>query len=215
MVELGMKSRLLNALLEHVPFDGWSCAALEAAALDCDVSLEIARAEFPRGPVDMALAYHQGGDSAMVALMQGTDLDKIRYSDRIKAGVRYRLEVADRELVRKGLALFALPQYAAIGAGAVWGTSGQIWDALGDTSRDVNWYTKRATLSAVYSATVLFWLGDESEGSVDTWAFLDRRIENVMNFESFKRKSKSNGLVQAFMRGPGRLFDHIKAPSGS
>lgn len=215
MTDGDMKTRLLNALLVHVPFDGWSCAALEAAALDCDVNLEIARAEFPRGPVDMALAYHRMGDAAMVVRMQDANLDEIRYSDRIKAGVRYRLEVADRELVRKGLALFALPQYASIGAGAVWGTCGDIWDALGDTSRDVNWYTKRVTLSAVYSATVLFWLGDESQDSVDTWEFLDRRIENVMRFENFKRKSKDNGLVQAFMRGPGRLFNHIKAPSGS
>ncbi len=207
-----MKSKLLDAVLPHVPFDGWSDTALQAAAADCGVNIEISRATFPRGPVDMALAYHQRGDTAMVTRMQGADLGAMRYSDRIKAGVRLRLEVADRELVRKGMALFALPQNSAVGTGAVWGTCGLIWETLGDSSRDVNWYTKRATLSAVYSATILFWLGDDSEGSVDTWEFLDRRIDNVMRFEGFKQKAKDNGLVQAFMRGPGRILDQIKAP---
>lgn len=209
-----MKNKLLDALLMHVPFDGWSDAALQAAAADCDISMDAAHAAFARGPVDMALAYHQQGDAAMVARMQTTDLDALRYSDRIKAGVRFRLEVADRELVRKGMTLFALPQNASVGAGTVWGTCGLIWENLGDTSRDVNWYTKRATLSAVYSATILFWLGDDSEGNIDTWEFLDRRIDNVMRFEGFKRKTKDNGLVQAFMRGPGRILNQIKAPNG-
>ena len=88
---------------------------------------------------------------------------------------------------------FALPQYAADGAGAVWHTADAIWAALGDTSRDVNWYTKRMTLGAVYSACVLFWLGDESPDMADTRAFIDRRIDDVMRFEKVKAQAK--GLV--------------------
>ena len=29
-------------------------------------------------------------------------------------------------------------------------------------------------------STVLYWLADTSEGSVDTWDFLDRRIKDVL-----------------------------------
>lgn len=210
--ETDLKSRLLDALIVHVPFEGWSDAALTAAVADCAVTFEDARAVFPRGPVDMALAYHQRGDVMMLDRMQAADLGTLKYSERIKAGVRFRLEVADRELVRKGTALFSLPQYAAIGTGAVWQTCGHIWEALGDTSRDVNWYTKRATLAAVYSSTLLYWLGDDSEDHAATWAFLDRRIDNVMRFETFKRSAKDTMLGKALMRGPGRIFDHIKAP---
>ncbi len=145
--------------------------------------------------------------------MQAADLDGMRYRDRIAAGVRFRLEVADRELVRRGSALFALPQYASDGAGAVWGTCGLIWETLGDTSDDVNWYTKRATLSAVYSATLLFWLGDDSDGNADSWAFLDRRIDNVMSFERLKGRARQTRLFQAIMNGPGKVLDGIKAPA--
>ncbi len=209
------KDRFLDTALGHVVFDGWSEVAMRAAADELGISEEAVKALFPRGPVDMALAYHQRGDDEMAARLRAADMEGLRYRDRIALGVRLRLEVADRELVRRGMALFALPQYAALGSAAIWGTADRIWNTLGDSSRDINWYTKRATLSAVYSATVLFWLGDESEGSAETWAFLDRRIEDVMRFEQFKGRMRESGLFQAFMRGPGRVLDGVRAPRGA
>ena len=215
--ECGMDDakRLLEAVLNHVPFDGWTQASMDAAANDCGMEAAQARALYPRGPVDMALAYHRQGDAAMVAKLQAADLNNMRFRDRIAAGVRFRLEDADKELVRRGTTLFALPQHAGDGAGAIWGTCDAIWAALGDTSQDVNWYTKRATLSGVYTATVLYWLGDDSEGHAATWAFLDRRIDNVMGIEKFKAKARDSKLAQAFMAGPGKILDGIKAPGAS
>ena len=100
----------------------------------------------------------------------------------------------------------ALPQHAAEGAGLVWGTCDRIWAAIGDSSADVNWYTKRLTLSSVYSATVLYWLGDNSPNHQDTWTFLDRRIENVMQFEKFKAQVNANPLAKQLLAGPNWLF---------
>ncbi len=209
------KDRFLDAVLPHVVFDGWSRAAMAAAADELGVDDATLAALFPRGPVDMALAWHRRGDDEMAARLAEADMSEMRYRDRIALGVRLRLELADRELVRRGMALFALPQYAALGSAAIWGTAGRIWEALGDSSRDINWYTKRATLSAVYSATVLYWLGDDSEGSAETWAFLDRRIDDVMQIEKVKGQVRATGLYQAFMRGPGRVLDIVRAPNGA
>lgn len=203
---------LLDAALPHVAFDGWGDETLAMAAADAGIEIEAAKALFPRGGVDMALAYHRRGDRAMVEKMKAADMTGLRFRDRIALGVKLRLEDADRELVRRGMTLFSLPQNAAEGAQAIWQTAGLIWESLGDTSRDVNWYTKRATLSAVYSSTVLFWLGDDSDGHQATWDFLDRRIENVMQFEKFKGKARESKLFQAFMQGPGRFIDQIRAP---
>ena len=206
------KDRLLDAALNHALFDGWSEAAIEAARADIGMSAEEARALFPRGAVDLALAYHRRGDDEMIKGLAGEDLSALRFRDRIALAVQIRLEVADKELVRRGFSLFALPQHAGDGARALWETADHIWTALGDTSRDINWYTKRASLAAVYSATALFWLGDESPGQEETWAFLDRRIENVMQFEKVKAKARKNPLYAAFMKGPGRALDHVRAP---
>lgn len=204
--------RLVETALPQVVFDGWSEATLKIAIAESGVAPGLARALLPRGAVDLALAYHHLGDQKMVATLAATDLTAMRYRDRITFAVRLRLETANREAVRRGSALFALPTHAADGAKAIWGTVDAIWTALGDTSRDVNWYSKRATLSAVYSATVLYWLGDDSEGHTATWAFLDRRIQNVMAFEQAKARFRENPLGKALFAGPLKVLERIHAP---
>jgi ubiquinone biosynthesis protein COQ9 len=207
------KTRLLEAVMVHVPFDGWTQAAMDAAVSDTGIDAGRAQALYPRGPVDMALAYHQRGDDEMAEAFAATDLTGLRYSEKVALCIRLRLEAADKELVRRGMTLFALPVHAADGSKALWGTADRIWTLLGDTSRDVNWYTKRATLSAVYSSTLLYWLGDDSADHAATWAFLDRRIENVMQFERFKGRMRENPLVSALMAGPQKILDQIRAPA--
>ncbi|WP_166416839.1 COQ9 family protein [Cochlodiniinecator piscidefendens] len=185
--DLALKTRLLNASLPHVVFDGWGDEPLNFAAQECGVAVEVARALFPRGGIDLAMAYHRAGDAEMLARFEVEPLEDMRFRDKIAALVKLRLKlIEDKELVRRGSSLFSLPQNSADGAKLIWGTCDAIWNALGDTSEDANWYTKRATLSGVYGATVLYWLGDDSEGHVETWAFLDRRIDNVMQFEKVK-----------------------------
>lgn len=207
------RDQILDAALIHVPFDGWSDAALRAAATDCSIDTATARALFPRGGVDLALAYHQRGDAQMAARLAATDLSSLRFRDRVGFAVRARIEAAeDRELVRRGTTLFALPPYAADGARAIWGTADLIWTTLGDSAQDYNWYTKRLTLSGVYSATVLFWLGDDSADAQETWNFLDRRIDGVMQFEEVKRAVERNPLGRALTAGPRALLSCLRAP---
>lgn len=204
--------RLLDAALMHVPFDGWSEATLKAAAKDAEIDLAMVRALCPRGAVDLALAYHARGDAAMIARMKSGDLPE-RFRDKIAAAVRFRIEaVTDKEAARRGTTLFALPMHAADGAKAIWGTADKIWDTLGDRSDDVNWYTKRATLSGVYSATVLYWLGDDSIDNQATWEFLDRRIEDVMRIEKVKAQVRDNKALSALLTGPNWLLSKVRAP---
>ncbi len=208
------KEQLLEAALLHVPFDGWSEATFQAAIADTGVDSTVARAVCPRGSVDLAVAFHKRGDAMMIDRMKSENLSEMKFRDKIAAMVRFRLEaVTDKEVVRRGTALFALPQYAPDGAKLVWGTCDAIWDSLGDTSEDVNWYTKRATLSAVYSSTVLYWLGDTSEGHKATWEFLDRRIDNVMQIEKLKAQVNNSPTLSKLMAGPNWLLSHVKAPT--
>ena len=194
--------RLLDAALLHVPCAGWSRATLAAAARDAGIEPALAHALFPRDGVDLALAWHRRGDARMVAALAADDLSGLRIREKIVLAVRLRLEDADREAVRRGAALFALPQHAGLGARVIWETADTIWTALGDPSEDGNWYSKRAILSSVYGATVLYWLGDESPGAAETWAFLDRRIEGVMRFEMAKAQVKGNPLLRSVFAVP-------------
>ena len=210
-----LNDKLLDAALAHVPFDGWSEASFEAAVAESELEPALAHGLCPRGAVDLAVAYHKRGDERMLTRLAQADLEEMRYSARVAVAVRYRLEaVEDKELVRRGATLFALPSFAPEGARLIWETCDAIWEALGDTSEDLNWYTKRATLSGVYSSAVLYWLGDTSEGHEATWAFLERRIDDVMKIEKAKHALGQNklfgdilGRVTAAVRAPRSMMD--------
>lgn len=208
------KDRVLDAALSHVPFDGWSETTLRAAIADSGVAEGLARALFPRGGVDLAVAYHRRGDARMAERLAAMNLTAIRFRDRVALAVRTRLElVEDRELVRRGSTLFALPQHAPEGAKLIWGTADAIWTALGDSARDLNWYSKRATLSGVYGAVVLYWLGDDSPDHQATWDFLDRRIADVMQIEKLKATLRDNPLGKALLAGPAKVMEKWRAPT--
>ncbi|MEO1790311.1 MAG: COQ9 family protein, partial [Pseudomonadota bacterium] len=162
---------------------------------------------------DLAVAFHRMGDLEMVERLHAEDLSEMRFREKVTRAVQLRLEVIeDREAVRRGATLFALPQNALAGAQAMWGTADAIWTALGDTSDDLNWYTKRATLSGVLSTTVLYWLGDDSMGQSDTRAFLDRRIEEVMQIETVKARVNAIPGMKALMAGPNWVASMIRRP---
>jgi ubiquinone biosynthesis protein COQ9 len=207
------RDAVLAAALRHVPFDGWSETTLRAGIADSGIEPALARALFPRGGLDLAVAFHRQGDRKMTEALAAADLSTLRFREKIAKAVRLRIEaIPDRELIRRGATLFALPQHGLTGSRLVWGTADAIWTALGDSTRDLSWYTKRATLSAVYGATVLYWLGDDSPGAEATWAFLDRRIEDVMKIEKAKAAVRDNPLAQALREGPGRLFRNWRMP---
>lgn len=158
---------VVAAALPHVVFDGWTDRTLATAVEDAGVDAGLARLAFPRGGVDLALAYHKEKDAELATDLAAADLAGLRFRDRVAYAIMRRIELvaADREAVRRAAALFALPPYAADGARAIWQTADTIWTALGDSERDLSWYSKRATLSAVYSSVLLYWLGDESADS--------------------------------------------------
>ena len=182
------RDRLAKAALLHVPFDGMNLAALRAGARDIGLSGDVAEAFFPGGGADLAAWIHRRGDARLAEWMQGAPAGRI--SERIADAIRQRLDFADVELVRAASAVLALPANQPLAARLMWETADTIWNGLGDSSRDVNWYSKRATLSTVYAACVLYWLGDLSEDHAETRDFIDRRIDGVMQFEKLKAQAR-------------------------
>ncbi|MEL6584231.1 MAG: COQ9 family protein [Pseudomonadota bacterium] len=211
------REKLLEAALMHVVFDGWSDKTFDMAVADSGVEPGLAKLACPRGALDLAIAFHRTKDAALADALANELPAGLGFTAKVTWAVRKRLELVefDKEAVRRGATLFALPIYASDGARLIWETADTIWTGVGDTSTDLNWYTKRATLSGVYSATVLYWLGDESEGHEATWAFLDRRIEDVMRIEKAKAKFRGSGVGKAWEAGPAKILSKISKPGSA
>ncbi|WP_158928370.1 COQ9 family protein [Acidisphaera sp. S103] len=178
-------------MLPNVSFDGWTKRALRAGVRDAGLPADEADLLFPLGTVDMIETFCDLADRRMEEVAAA--LPETKLSARVRAVIALRLEQNRpyKEAIRRGLAVLALPQNARAAAKCTARTVDAIWHAAGDRSVDFSWYTKRAILAAVYSATVLYWLRDTSEDDVDTLAFLDRRLAGVGRIGRLRGRAES------------------------
>jgi ubiquinone biosynthesis protein COQ9 len=195
------RARILEAFPAHAARLGWTDAAFKAACEEVQLSEGEAALACPHGAADLFDAFADRADEAMLAALDDLDLHAMRYSQRVKACVQLRLEaqVPYKAAARAMTRALTRPDRAPIAARLLWRTADRIWRALGDTSTDENFYSKRAILSGVLASTYARWFSDDSADHEATWAFLDARIDNVMQFEKFKARLKplSEGVQTA------------------
>ncbi|MBV8612794.1 MAG: COQ9 family protein, partial [Acetobacteraceae bacterium] len=160
----------IAALLPNVPFEGWTARALRQGLLAAGQDPEDAALLFPGGAPDMIEAYCDLADRRMEEEAARLDMATSLLPEKEPAVlvVRLRQNRAHKEAVRRALGVLALPGNARVGAACTARTVDAIWHAVGDRATDFSWYTKRATLAGVYSATLLFWVRDASEEDAAT-----------------------------------------------
>jgi ubiquinone biosynthesis protein COQ9 len=200
------RDRLLEAALHHIPFEGWSRRALLRGAADIGMEAATAKRLFPRGGDDLVNHLDIWADRRLVEEADQLAIDRLRMRERIATLVRLRFEILTphREAVRRGIAARLLPNNALAAGPALWRTIDLIWALAGDRAHDASYYTKRGLLLAVWTSTFFYWLDDNSERLEDSWAFLDRRIDNVMQI------GKVRGQIESVLKSFER-FNPLKA----
>lgn len=185
-----LRARLLDAVLPFAGDEGWNERTLARAAEVAGLSEGEAALAAPRGAMDLVAAFAQRADDEMVSRLAEAPLAGMKIRAKATLGVRARLEALAPYKAAVGKAAFVLarPSNAIEAAEIGWATADKIWRAIGDASTDENYYSKRALLAAVHGATLARWLNDASEGHSETWTFLDKRIENVMQVEKLKAR---------------------------
>jgi ubiquinone biosynthesis protein COQ9 len=169
----------IDAMLPNVPFDGWTLRALRAGLAVAGLPLDDAAILFPGGAADMIAVFCDLADRRMTEAAAA--LTETKLTARVQAIIALRLSMnrPHKEAIRRAMSVLAFPGNARAAAAITARTVDAIWYAAGDRSADFSWYTKRAILTAVYGATLLFWLHDTSDDDADTRAFLDRRLRGV------------------------------------
>jgi ubiquinone biosynthesis protein COQ9 len=187
-----IRDRLLDAALEIVPERGWTSLMVKEAAQAASLSAGEAELAAPRGPADLIDAFADRADKQALDQLAALDLAPLKIRERVTQAVRLRVLAigSHKEAVMRSLAHMAIKADPGLAARLVWRSADRIWRALGDSSTDENYYSKRAILSGVLSSTIGIYVLDRGEGHERTWSFLDARIENVMQFEKFKGRLK-------------------------
>ena len=200
---------LLEATLSHAAFDGWSQKAFASGAKDAGIPADRALNAFPGGMSELLAFHHEVEDREMLEAMQRANVSDMRVRDRIAFAVKARLQrnMRHREAIKSACSFLAMPHNAALALRLLYRTVDAMWYGAGDNATDFNFYTKRALLAGVYSTTVLYWLNDKSAGSADSWAFLDRRIDEVMQVP--KMLSKVSAITSRFPN-PFRMAQRVR-----
>ncbi|WP_062734146.1 COQ9 family protein [Sphingobium abikonense] len=190
-----IRALLAPTLPRHAAFDGWRPQAVAMAAQEKDVDIDIAQLAFADGAMGMIDAWFASIDAAMLDALPAEQLSALSIRRRIIALVEARLNLLapDREALRRALAVLAMPGNVVHAGKLGWRAADAMWRAAGDTATDLNHYTKRMTLSAVYASTLLVFVNDDSDDHADSRAFLARRVEDVMRFEKAKAKFRNAG----------------------
>jgi ubiquinone biosynthesis protein COQ9 len=186
----GQRAALIEAVLPHVPFDGWSRPALRAAARHIGMPADEALALFLNGAPELVANFSRWADLRMLDQLETMDLEPLRIPERIALTITTRLEILApwREAERRALSVLALPNHTLLGLRLLYETVDGIWYAVGDRVTDFSFYTKRATLAAVYAVTLSYWLGDSSPDFRDTRAFLDRRLAGIASLGKARQR---------------------------
>lgn len=180
-----MEQAVLDSALSRAAALGWNGRLVRAACADQGLSRGDEELLLPNGPRDLvALSWRRHDDQAMAAL-EAVDPKTLKIRERIGRGVSARLEAAAADGVaeKRAAGYLALPTNTDLVLKLTWATADRLWDWAGDTTTDWNHYSKRAILSGILVPAMTLRLFD---GKAAADAFVARRIENVMSFETWK-----------------------------
>lgn len=197
-----LRSNLLLPFLNHAAFDGWNDKALEQAALEIGEPQAAGLLAFPAGAADVWCYYLETITDQMESGLAGTSLEELKIRERIALMVRTHLtlQAEYQEALRHASVLYMSPVKPVIAGSSLWKMVDRMWYLAGDRATDYNHYSKRTLLMGVYVSTFYAWLQDQSEDFKESWDYLDRRIENVMQFGRMTRKIKSLPFVRLLFK---------------
>ena len=188
---------LIMAMLTHVPFDGWTWEAMEQGAIDIGYEnkktsserIKIFKDLFKNGSIDFIDIFSEMIDLEVKENYNSIEPKPERVPEKIKKIIMIRLNLCQKykEAVRSSISLTAIPVNTKISLKILYRTCNSIWRIAGDKSTDFSFYTKRISLAAVYTSTLLFWLNDKSSNNIETEFFLDRRLKDISKISSLKR----------------------------
>jgi len=179
-----IKDKIVVTALPELAQQGWNWATIEKATVSAGFQDAMAKAAFPDGLADAVSHFSDIVDRRMMAELDKIPTETMRVRDRIRTAILTRFDVlesmAAQKVAKATLSFWALPVRVFQGQRVLWRSSDRIWIWAGDNTTDYNRYTKRGLLTSLIMGTTLVWLDDKTEDKSITKAFLDRRLENIM-----------------------------------
>jgi len=191
-----IREELLDTALEYVVDKGWTKEALAAAA--ADLGLPTVSTGLVQGGGATLVLHHISVSNRQLDSWMSKEAERLKKDGAklpvakfVRGALVQRLGMNAKFILAnrwaEAIALTANPVYCKETTRLLQELCDDIWYRAGDTSTDVNWYTKRISVAAIYAATEVFMLQDTSQDFRDTWAFLDRRLADIQGIPNLAK----------------------------
>lgn len=191
-----IKAELLNVALEEVFTHGWTKCAVSAAAEKLGHPSVVAGL-IKGGGAELVIHHMKSSNRELDSWMSdevsrvSQSGEKVKVGKFVREAIIRRLNMNSKYILAdrwtEAIALTANPIHCKDTLQALQELCDDIWYRAGDTSADMNWYTKRISLFAIYTATEVFMVQDKSPEFRETWLFLDRRLADLQTIPSMSQ----------------------------
>jgi ubiquinone biosynthesis protein COQ9 len=182
------EARLLESAIGLASAEGWTGRLVRRAGEACGFSQGETELLLPKGPADLAALLSRRHDARALLMLQEIEPRALKMRERIALALEARLDAAaaDEGATRRCAGFLALPPNLALAGRLAWESADVLWRWAGDTATDENHYSKRGLLAGILTGALAIRLAG---GRAAALRFTERRIDDVMRFETWKAKS--------------------------
>lgn len=187
------KKELFESLLPFIAQKGWHMDAIDQWAFETKNDKALLHLHFPEGISSLIDYMTEYLNHDLVNKLEQTNISQMKIPIKIKTALMNRFELMHpyKQILRHEQQYFKHPTHLAQGLKNLYKIVDTIWFAIGDQTSDFNFYTKRLTLSAIYTTSFNYWLKDESQDIINTSMFIDRRLESLKIIPNIKKTFKN------------------------
>ncbi len=187
------KDKIREQFIGLLAFEGWSQQALEKAVKNCGFEQSYADIIYPGKIAEFTNEFIEECNSQALRTALNDDFKKLRTTQKVEEIIFQRINAYHSKLVtidnvRKFTGYCTNPAHLARSFRNIYEFSSDVWYLLGDKSTDFSYYTKRASLSAIYTKSMLYSLSDKSDNLSQTRKFIQKSIDGLMKINKLKQK---------------------------
>lgn len=204
------RKQLLEGALTYVNQLGWSEAALAEAAKEAGLSQAVLGI-FPRKEAELVEYFMEASRLQLSEELtqRALEFESLPARQRLVAAIRERLELQAPYMSSwpQALSIQARPNNVPTTLKQRWELMDVLWETVGDQSEDMERHGKRLLLAGAYSAAEVYMLTDFSPGYDDTWRFLERQVDCVLELK--KTVNEVSHVAQAVGAGLANTISNL------
>ncbi len=177
-----IESQFLDTALELSVFLGWNDRLIDTCCSNLCISRAVFSMVFKNNLMSLSELFFTRVDTAMEnAIIQNNDwrLQAIHLQVYNLLVARFNYMIPYKEAIAKMLYAMSMPWNLFKSSDSAWRAADKIWQLVEHSSAGFDYYTRRAILASVYVNSLLYFVTDNSNDSINTYDFIKRQLKCI------------------------------------